>query len=184
MQPVSQSYENIHSRTYGHDQSEQLSASGISTEVLLPGQFTSTTNPELLHGLLTSSSDKFSPSAGFGNSSAGSSVSLPLNVALQPGIAIYPQTLYSGQGSYSGLPSSPVGNTTIPFTASSIALSGSIWAATFMRISVPDVSWLPASVLGSCHCLTCNLFAGMFREWHLLCFWDMSMSKRIHRCIL
>lgn len=135
-----------------------LSASGISTEVLLlPGQYTSTTNPELLHELLTSSSAKFSPSAGFGNSSAGSSVSLPLNVALQPGIAIYPQTLYSGQGSYSGLPSSPVGNTTIPFTASSIALSGNVWAAisagsnsrVIMWNSVPDVSQLPATASGS-----------------------------------
>lgn len=135
-----------------------LSASGISTEVLLlPGQYTSTTNPELLHELLTSSSAKLSPSTGFGNSTAGSSVSLPLNIALQPGIAIYPQAFYSGQGSYSGLPTSPVGNTTIPFTASSLALSGNVWAAVsagsnsrvILWNSVPDVSQLPASASGS-----------------------------------
>ncbi|KAG1835502.1 growth factor receptor domain-containing protein [Suillus variegatus] len=135
-----------------------LSASGISTEVLLlPGQYTSTTNPELLHELLTSSSAKLSPSPGFGNSSAGSSVSLPLNIALQPGLAIYPQAFYSGQGSYSSLPTSPVGNTSIPFTASSFALSGNVWAAVsagsnsrvILWNSVPDVSQLPASASGS-----------------------------------
>ncbi|KAG0706471.1 growth factor receptor domain-containing protein [Suillus ampliporus] len=135
-----------------------LSASGISTNVLLlPGQYTSTTNPQLLHELLTSSSASLSASTGFGNSSTGSSVSLPLNVALQPGLAIYPQTFYSGQGSYSSLPTSPVGNASIPITASSVALSGNVWAAVsagsnsrvILWNSIPDVSQLPASASGS-----------------------------------
>ncbi|OAX36075.1 hypothetical protein K503DRAFT_744939 [Rhizopogon vinicolor AM-OR11-026] len=135
-----------------------LSASGISTDVLLlPGQYTSTTNPSLLHELLTSSSASLSPSTGFANSSAGSSVSLPLNIALQPGIAIYPQTFYSGQGSYSSLPTSPVGNASIPITASSVALSGNVWAAVsagsnsrvILWNSIPDVSQLPSTASGS-----------------------------------
>ncbi|KAH7890062.1 growth factor receptor domain-containing protein [Phlebopus sp. FC_14] len=135
-----------------------LSASGVSTEVLLlPGQYTSSTNPELLHELLTASSATLSPSPGFANSSSQSSVSLPVNVELQPGIAIYPQPHYSGQGSYSGLPTSPVGNTSIPLTASSLALSSNVWAAvsagTNSRVilwdSIPDVSQLPQTASGS-----------------------------------
>ncbi|KAG2104308.1 growth factor receptor domain-containing protein [Suillus cothurnatus] len=90
-----------------------LSASGISTEVLLlPGQYTT-----------------------------GSSVALPLNIALQPGMTIYPQAFYSGQGSYSNLPTSPVGNATIPFTASSFALSGNVWAAVSAGSNSRVVLW-------------------------------------------
>jgi hypothetical protein len=72
-------------------------------------------------------------------------------------MTIYPQAFYSGQGSYSNLPTSPVGNATIPFTASSFALSGNVWAAVsagsnsrvVLWNSVPDVSQLPASASGS-----------------------------------
>ncbi|KAG2087851.1 growth factor receptor domain-containing protein [Suillus cothurnatus] len=109
-----------------------LSASGISTEVLLlPGQYTSTTNPELLHELLTSSSAKLSPSTGFGNSSTGSSVALPLNIALQPGMTIYPQAFYSGQGNVWA------------------AVSAGSNSRVVLWNSVPDVSQLPASASGS-----------------------------------
>ncbi|KAF8839870.1 growth factor receptor domain-containing protein [Paxillus ammoniavirescens] len=135
-----------------------LSASGVSTEVLLlPGQYTSSTDPELLHELLTSSSATLSPSTGFSNSSSKSSVALPLTVELQPGVAIYPQALYSGQGSYSGLPNSPVGNASIPLTASSLAISGNVWAAVsagsnsrvIIWDSIPDVTQLPQTASGS-----------------------------------
>ena len=134
-----------------------LSASGESTSVLLlPGQYTSSTNPQLLHNLLTSSSATLSPSAGFANSSSKSSVSLPLTVQLQPGIAVYPQAFYSGQGSYTSLPTSPITNTST-LDASSLALSGNVWAevsaGTNNRVilwdSVPDVSQLPQSASGS-----------------------------------
>ncbi|KIJ63333.1 hypothetical protein HYDPIDRAFT_156112 [Hydnomerulius pinastri MD-312] len=135
-----------------------LSASGVSTEVLLlPGQYTSSTNPELLHELLTSSSATLSASTGFANSSSKSSLSLPLTVELQPGIAVYPQALYSGQGLYSALPSAPVVNASIPLTASSLALSGNVWAAVsagsnsrvILWDSIPDVSQLPQTAAGS-----------------------------------
>ncbi|KAH7928138.1 growth factor receptor domain-containing protein [Leucogyrophana mollusca] len=132
-----------------------LSASGQSTDVLLlPGEYSSTTNPELLHDLLTSSSASLAQSPGFGNSS---SVSLPLTVSLEPGLAIYPQALYGGQGSYSSLPTSPVVNASISLTASSLALPGNVWAAisagsnsrVILWNSVPDVSQLPESASGA-----------------------------------
>ncbi|KAN0075540.1 Insulin-like growth factor binding protein [Tylopilus felleus] len=134
-----------------------LSASGESTPLLLlPGQYTSSTNPQLLHDLLTSSSASLSPSAGFANSSSKSSVSLPLTVQLQPGIAVYPQAFYSGQGSYTGLPSSPISNAST-LDASSIALSGNAWAEVtagsntrvILWNSIPDASQLPQSASGS-----------------------------------
>jgi hypothetical protein len=125
-----------------------LSSSNVpSNVILLPGQYTSTTNPQLLHQLLTSSSTSSSPSTGF-NASA---VSLPLNVALQPGLAIYPQALYSGQAQFSALPTSPASNnSSTPFSAGSIAMSSNLWIAVttgnkriILWDSVPDMSQLP-----------------------------------------
>ncbi|KAF8894822.1 hypothetical protein BD779DRAFT_865614 [Infundibulicybe gibba] len=126
----------------------KLSASGAPTSIhLLPGQYTSTTNPQLLHNILTSSSAALAPSPGFENFSSD----LPLNLALSPGLAIYSQSLYSGQAGFSSLPSSPTGNSSTPLAANSIALSTNIWAAIRTdsndRIvfwdAVPDVSQLP-----------------------------------------
>ncbi|TFK45622.1 hypothetical protein OE88DRAFT_1784054 [Heliocybe sulcata] len=135
----------------------KLSASGLQTSLLLlPGQYTSTTNPQLLHNALTSSSASLSPSPGFNSSSA----SLPLNVALEPGVAIYSESLYSGQAGFSGLPTSPVGNSSsgTPLSAGSLALSSNVWAAIspgsskdriILWDSVPDVSQLPSNAAGS-----------------------------------
>ncbi|KAI6123178.1 growth factor receptor domain-containing protein [Pisolithus croceorrhizus] len=131
-----------------------LSASGISTEVLLlPGQYTSSTNPQLLNELLTSSSATLSPSPGFANSTANTSVTLPFTVQLQPGIATYPKALYSGEGSYINLST----NSSASFSdAASLAFSGNVWAevtAASSRVifwsSVPDVSQLPTAASGS-----------------------------------
>jgi hypothetical protein len=126
----------------------KLSASGAPTSLLLlPGQYTSTTNPELLHSLLTSSSASLAPSSGFGNST--SKISLPLNVELQPGLAVFPQSLYSGESSFSQL--TPASNSSKPLSAGSLALSANVWAAinsSSNRIilwdSVPDTSQLPS----------------------------------------
>ncbi|KAJ3810962.1 growth factor receptor domain-containing protein [Lentinula aff. lateritia] len=127
-----------------------ISASGAQTSaLLLPGQYTTTTDPELLHGLLTSSSASLSPSTGFNSSS----VSLPLNVALEPGLAIYSNSLYGGSAGFSSLPTSPVGNSSTPLSAQSLALSSNIWAAIDVgstnRVvfwdSVPDFSQLAVS---------------------------------------
>ncbi|KDQ59747.1 hypothetical protein JAAARDRAFT_175248 [Jaapia argillacea MUCL 33604] len=134
-----------------------LSTAGASTNLLLlPGQYTSSTNPQLLHSLLTSSSAKISPSPGFSNSSASSSTpSLPLNVVLQPGIAVYSESLYSSQAAFVPLPSVPASNSSAstPLPGSSLALSSDIWVAVtsgssnsriILWDSIPDVSQLPS----------------------------------------
>ncbi|KAH9057557.1 hypothetical protein EDB87DRAFT_1748199 [Lactarius vividus] len=126
-----------------------LSSPNVASNVLLlPGQYTSTTNPQLLHQLLTTSSTSSSPATGFNLST----FSLPLNVALQPGLAIYPQALYSGQAQFTALSNSTVsGNSSIPLSAGALALSSNIWIAVtpggsdrvILWDSVPDVSQLP-----------------------------------------
>ena len=139
----------------------KLSSPGAPVTIqLLPGEYTSTTDPELLHQLLTSSSPSVDPSPGFENSSASaftsfnSAINLPFNVALAPGIAIYAQKNYSGQAAFSNLPSTSSVNTSIPLTALSFALSSNTWAAvslasgngrTIIWNSVPDVTQLPSS---------------------------------------
>ncbi|THV05670.1 hypothetical protein K435DRAFT_744555 [Dendrothele bispora CBS 962.96] len=130
-----------------------ISASGAQTSVLLlPGQYTASTNPQLLHDLLTSSSASLSPSSGFENSS--SSTSLPLDIALSPGLAIYSDSLYGGSAGFSSLPTSPLNpNSSTPISAESFALSDNVWVALSIgsqdRVvlweSVPDVSQLSLS---------------------------------------
>ncbi|KAF9551262.1 hypothetical protein CPC08DRAFT_755060 [Agrocybe pediades] len=134
----------------------KLSADGAPASVqLLPGQYTSTTNPQLLHLLLTSPSASLSSSPGFNSSSQ---VTLPLNIDLDPGLSIYSQSLYSGQAAFSPLPSSPIANSSVPLTASSLALSNNVWAAVtsgsnqdrvILWNSVPDVSQLPSGASSS-----------------------------------
>ncbi|KAI1791555.1 insulin-like growth factor binding protein [Ganoderma leucocontextum] len=100
-----------------------LSASGAATDVLLlPSQYTSTSDPSLLHSLLTSSSASISSSPGF-----DANLSLPLNLALQPGVAVYPQAKYSGDASFVQLPSTRLNSTSL--SPGSLALSSNVWAA-------------------------------------------------------
>ena len=130
----------------------QLSAPGAVTDIrLLPGRYTTTTDPELLHSLLTNKDATLkSLSQGFTNNGT---VSLPLDVALQPGIEVYSQSMYSGNELFAPLPTSPVGNSSTPITSQSFALSSNVWLS--MRSgsdrvvfwsSVPDVAQLPVSV--------------------------------------
>ena len=115
---------------------------------MLPDQYTSTTNPQLLHNLLTSRSSTLIGSAGFRNASLSS---LPLNLQLEPGVAVYSQSLYSGQASFAKLPESPVTNASIPLSARSIAIAPNVWIAIsnnnnrlILWDSVPDTSQLPS----------------------------------------
>jgi hypothetical protein len=134
----------------------KLTASGATSIdiLLLPGEYSASTNPEILHDSLTSSSATLSSSPGFTNSTT---VSLPLNLVLQPGLAIFSGSLYSGQSAFTGLPTTPLGNTSTPLTAQSLTLSSSVWAALnsgnndrlIIWEAIPDVSQLPASNLGS-----------------------------------
>ncbi|PPQ70064.1 hypothetical protein CVT24_003808 [Panaeolus cyanescens] len=121
---------------------------------LLPGQYTSTTNPQLLHNMLTSPSASLSPSAGFDSASLSS---LPLNLDLDPGLAIYSNARYSGQAAFTALPTTLI-NSSSPLAASSFVLSNNVWAAVSVGPSserivfwdaVPDVAQLPPSVAQS-----------------------------------
>ncbi|KDR68444.1 hypothetical protein GALMADRAFT_257172 [Galerina marginata CBS 339.88] len=133
----------------------KLSSSSLSSPIqLLPGVYSATTNPQLLHNALTTSSASITPSAGFGNST---SLALPLNLALQPGVSVYSGTLYSGQAAFTVLPTSPIGNSSIPLPAAALALSSNVWialnAGSNKRVivweAVPDVNQLPSSSQGS-----------------------------------
>ncbi|OJA12631.1 hypothetical protein AZE42_04486 [Rhizopogon vesiculosus] len=89
---------------------------------------------------------------------------------------------YSRQGSYSSLPTSvtsPVGNASIPITASSVALSGNVWAAVSAGSNSRVI--LIAIVAQSAIFI---LFAALFRQWRLLGCRDISVSYRIHWFIL
>ncbi len=126
-----------------------LSSPNVASNVLLlPGQYTSTTDPQLLHQILTTSSTSSSPATGFNLST----VSLPLNVALQPGLALYPRALYSGQAQFVALPNSTEsGNSSTLLSGGALALSSNIWVAVttggsnriILWDSIPDVSQLP-----------------------------------------
>ncbi len=128
-----------------------LLPSGSSNVLLLPGQYTTSLGPELLHSLLTSSSSTLTPAPGFGNATLST---LPLNVALQPGLSVYSGSLYSGQSAFSPLPSAPIGNTSINLPGNSLAIATNVWAAVSVGGSsgqriilwegVPDVSQLPS----------------------------------------
>lgn len=134
-----------------------ISTSGQSVPVhLLPGSYSATTNPQLLHDALTSSSSTLSSSPGFTNSSQ---ISLPLNVALQPGLSAYSGTLYSGSSEFQALPTTPVVNTSIPLSYKSFALSNNVWMAldtgpssadrVIIWDAIPDKSQLPPNIEGS-----------------------------------
>jgi hypothetical protein len=114
---------------------------------LLPGQYTTSTNPQLLHDLLTSRTSTLVGSVGF-----QPSLSLPLNLQLEPGLAIYSDFLYSGQVSFAKVPDAPVSNTSIPLTANSLAISPDVLVAVsnnnrrlILWDSVPDISQLPST---------------------------------------
>ncbi|KAL4263173.1 EGF-like domain-containing protein [Pleurotus pulmonarius] len=120
-------------------------SSSQTTVQLLPGQYTSTTNPQLLHDILTSRTSSLSSSPGFGNAT---SINLPLELALDPGIAVFPQPLYAGQSAFAPLPISANSSlSTSLSTTHSIALTSNTWIALDNRVvlwdSVPDMRELP-----------------------------------------
>ena len=130
-----------------------LSAPGAVTDIrLLPGHYTASTNPQLLNSILTNKDATLRPlSQGFTNNGT---VSLPLDVALQPGVAAYSQSLYTGNPLFAPLPTTPVGNSSAaPISSQSLALSSNVWLSMQSgsnRIvfwsSIPDVAQLPQSI--------------------------------------
>lgn len=131
-----------------------LSAPGSPTSLLLlPGSYSSTTNPQLLHTLLTSTSASLSSSAGFPNSTS-EQMSLPLAVQLQPGIAAYTGANYTGSSAFVPLDASAGVNTSTSVNAGSVVLSPNTFAllsspasTTQLTIydSIPDLAQLPSS---------------------------------------
>ncbi|TCD63977.1 hypothetical protein EIP91_004710 [Steccherinum ochraceum] len=104
-----------------------LSSSGSPVSILLlPGQYDANTNPQLLHTLLTSASATLAPSPGFAN---GTSITLPLTMALQPGLSIYPQANFSGSGTFTPLPENNASISSSTFSAGSIMVASNVWAA-------------------------------------------------------
>ncbi|KAF5349643.1 hypothetical protein D9756_008985 [Leucocoprinus leucothites] len=145
----------------------KLSASNLPVSVqLLPGTYTTTTNPQLLHNLLTASGATLSPSPGFENASkAFTPSSLPLELDMSPGMTVYNGALYSGQAVYSGFPETPevASNTSeqqpSQVTAASFFLAGNMYAIlggpnggndrVVVWSSVPDTNQLPFSSASS-----------------------------------
>ncbi|KAJ7868613.1 hypothetical protein B0H14DRAFT_3084065 [Mycena olivaceomarginata] len=129
-----------------------ISAPSSSSALLLPGQYTSTTNPQLLHTLLTFPLRL--PRNSTTTSGSGSGVALPLNVAQEPGLAIYNGPLYSGQAAFTAIPAAPVAVNapSTPLALQSLTLPPNVWIAvsstnSTQRVviwdSVPDTSQLP-----------------------------------------
>ncbi|TEB23598.1 hypothetical protein FA13DRAFT_1797917 [Coprinellus micaceus] len=133
-----------------------FTASGFSLPLhLLPGQYDERTSPQYLHDVITSSSLAISPSIGFPNSTR-----LPLDLQLEPGLAIYSGVRYSGQAAFSSLPDTPLVNTSVPLgTTQSLAVPENVAASittgpgssVSLTIwdSVPDVNQLPSNAAGS-----------------------------------
>ncbi|KAF8481423.1 hypothetical protein JB92DRAFT_3038461 [Gautieria morchelliformis] len=123
--------------------------------LLLPGQYTSSSQPQLLHDALSSQQASLSLPSGFSNSSTSSSApSLPLTIALQPGVLSYPQPLYRGQSAFTQLPAG-ANRTTASIPPGSFLVAPNTWAAltsSNTRIivwdAIPDFSQLPSSSAG------------------------------------
>jgi hypothetical protein len=134
-----------------------LNAPGAPTSLhLLPGTYSTTTNPQLLHNLLTSSGASLTPSPGFENATqAFKPPSLPLELSISPGMTVYDGILYSGQASYSGFPETPHDANASPtqIGAASFILSDNVYAVLggsngggdriVVWDSVPDTAQLP-----------------------------------------
>ncbi|TFK28573.1 hypothetical protein FA15DRAFT_43794 [Coprinopsis marcescibilis] len=118
---------------------------------LLPGQYSDQTGPQWLNQVITNRAISVSPSAGFSDSTT-----LPLNLQLRPGIAIYTDERYSGRPAFSDLPPAPVVNVSVALPAKSLAVPNDMVAiiasSSNTRVvvweAIPDVSQLPSNVVG------------------------------------
>lgn len=133
---------------------EILNAPSSPSVLLLPGQYSTSTSPQLLHNMLTSSQASLAPQAGFGNASRSSStIPLPLSIQMQPGVVVYTDSLYGGQGFFSSISESPasLNGTLKPLNGASLSISSNTWAALevgsgstlIVWSSIPDFSQLP-----------------------------------------
>lgn len=118
--------------------------------MLLPGLYTSSSQPQLLHDALSSQQAKLSLPSGFANSSTSSlTPSLPLTIALQPGVLSYSQSLYRGPSTFNALGPN---HTTVTLPSGSLLVASNTWAALTYSNSriivwdtIPDFAQLPGS---------------------------------------
>ena len=134
-----------------------VSSQGLPVNlVLLPGQYSSSTNPQLLHDILSSPSSRISFSPGFGDSSSRD-IQLPLNLQLQPGVATYTQSRYSGDSNFVPISNSTGQSPPRALSASSLLISSNTFAIVssasssssvshVLWDSVPSVSDLPSTL--------------------------------------
>jgi hypothetical protein len=130
---------------------ETLLSQGTSLVRLLPGEYTTrTANPQLVQILKSTTAGNLTQFPGFNLSSFNP---LPLNISLLAGLVLYSYSLYSGQPTFSPLPSTQM-NASLPLPASYLALSDNVWMALtsgsnnnsiIFWQAVPDVSQLPSA---------------------------------------
>jgi len=129
--------------------------------ILLPGQYTSSVQPASLQQSLASATSTLTFTTGFSNSTTPTTPTLPLNVALQPGLLYYPEDRFTGDPHFLRVPQSA--NDT--FNATSIDRGSIILAANTVAAieannngaknrvvlwdSVPFISQLPYSMAGN-----------------------------------
>ncbi|EJD46216.1 growth factor receptor domain-containing protein [Auricularia subglabra TFB-10046 SS5] len=134
-----------------------LSTSGSDPFVLLPGTYSSTSDPQNLRNALTASSSRLSYSPGFApDPTDSSSLIFPLTIELQPGVLSTTASLYRGQTTFTAVPTNgTIADAKISLDPGSLVVSQNAWAAVKsgdQRIvlwdSVADMSQLPSG-LGS-----------------------------------
>ena len=141
-------------------------SSSSAAYLLLPGQYTSSVQPASLSQSLTSATSSLTFTTGFSNSTTPTTPTLPLNVALLPGLLNYPAEPYTGDPTF--IPVSQSVNAT--FNATSINRGSIIVAANTVAAiesnnfgvknrvvlwdTVPYISQLPDSMAGTLQVLS------------------------------
>ncbi|KZV89047.1 growth factor receptor domain-containing protein [Exidia glandulosa HHB12029] len=130
-----------------------VSAFGTDPLILLPGTYSSTSDPQSLRSALTSTSSRLNFLPGFApnnSDSSSSSISFPLDIHLQPGVLSTTASLYRGQTAFTPA-NGALNATAVP--AGSLVVASNVWAAvksgdqrTVIWDSVPDMAQLPGGV--------------------------------------
>lgn len=140
--------------------------SSSAAYILLPGQYTSSVQPASLQQSLASATSSLTFTKGFSNSTTPTTPTLPLNIALLPGLLNYPSDLYTGDPEFYPLPQSinAIFNST-SINRGSIVLAPNTVAAieannngaknrVVLWDTVPYISQLPYSMAGNLQVLS------------------------------
>lgn len=139
-------------------------SSSSGSYLLLPGQYTSSVQPASLEQSLVSATATLTFTTGFSNSSTSTTPSLPLNIALLPGLLNYPSDQYTGTPNFFPLPVNSGFNAT-SINRGSIILGANTVAAieadnngvknrVVLWDTVPYISQLPYSMAGNLQILS------------------------------